>query len=631
MKKLLFLVLGLLFGFTAFGSHYLGGEITWRCFDSGPNAGQFKFYVILYRECGVGASTFLPNPVILSTNAPGGSISCAQTGSATDVSPNCYDTSQEIQCNSVSSGEGAIEERRYESGYITLSGVPPAGGWYFTFTDCCRPNLTNLTGGASYTLRAYMFPYSITGVPQNTSTCFDSSPRFLEPPKSVLCTGYEATYFSNPMDDDRDSISFRWAWPQTSSNGTNASFTTGYTYNNPFPNGGNTVSINQQTGAITFQPTSGGSFASCIEVESYRCNQKIASVYRDVPVIIKTNCPTNTPPVMTVQNIPSYPTVIPVVNGTDTLYWETTVTAGSLLKFRFEAQDADLNGNFMFQNIEASPSSVQYGAPLNSPVSGCFQPPCATINPVAPQTSFAAILNNVLDFEWQTTCDHLAYTPLACGGLTNTYVFVLRMQDDACPAPATSVDAVVVHVIPSIPTPPDSAWIVSSTTAATEINWSLPLDTGIHFTGYAIFRADSSANPFLALDTIWDYAQLSYIDSIPFVGLNTYYISTLGACGVASSPSDTLTCVSNINLDETSLSVAPRLQPNPTDGIFTLHLPTNSQQVPYQLLSSAGQVIQEGVANDEEVEFNLMDKPKGVYQLVLLLDTGPETLSVVLR
>ena len=123
----------LLFAQSALASHYLGGEITWRCFDSGPNAGKYKFYVILYRECGTGASTFLPNPVVLSTNAPGGSISCAQVGSATDVSPNCWDGTQEINCNGVTSGQGAVEERRYESGYITLSGVPPAGGWYFTF------------------------------------------------------------------------------------------------------------------------------------------------------------------------------------------------------------------------------------------------------------------------------------------------------------------------------------------------------------------------------------------------------------------------------------------------------------------------------------------------------------------
>jgi len=135
-----------------------------------------------------------------------------------------------------------------------------------------------------------MFPYSINGVPQNANPCYDSSPRFLEPPKSVICSGYEYTYSHNAFDDDLDSVVYNWAYPQTTNNGTNASFTTGYAFNNPFPNGGNTVNFNQQTGAMTFNPSAGGSFASCVEVSAYRCNQKIASVYRDIPVIIRTDC-----------------------------------------------------------------------------------------------------------------------------------------------------------------------------------------------------------------------------------------------------------------------------------------------------------------------------------------------------
>ena len=533
----------LLFAQSALASHYLGGEITWRCFDSGPNAGKYKFYVILYRECGTGASTFLPNPVVLSTNAPGGSISCAQVGSATDVSPNCWDGTQEINCNGVTSGQGAVEERRYESGYITLSGVPPAGGWYFTFTDCCRPSITNLTSSSSsYTLRAYMFPYSINGVPQNANPCYDSSPRFLEPPKSVICSGYEYTYAHNAFDDDLDSVVYNWAYPQTTNNGTNASFTTGYAFNNPFPNGGNTVSFNQQTGAMTFNPSAGGSFASCVEVSAYRCNQKIASVYRDIPVIIRTDCGYNTPPTVQINNIPNFPALTPVVASGDTLYWETTVYAGQQVKFDLVSQDAQLLPNFLPQTIEFSPSGGQLGVPLNNPNSGCLNPPCATVNPKSPQTSFISTLNNEISFDWMTNCNHISYQNNSCGNPTNRYVFALRMQDNFCVAPAIRVASVVINVVSTIPVPPDlsQACVSQEPGGGLTVDWGTPLDTGMNFDAYVIFRGSSPTVPFVAIDTIYNYSTLSYTDLTPLSGANYYYLRTLGGCGYTSQTSDTV-------------------------------------------------------------------------------------------
>ena len=545
MKHVLKLFAFLLFSQSAFASHYLGGEITWRCFDSGPNAGKYKFYVILYRECGTGASTYLPNPVVLSTNAPGGSISCSLVGSGTDVSPNCYLTgsSQPISCGNVASGEGAVWEQRYESGYITLSGVPPAGGWYFTFTDCCRPSITNLTSASSsYTLRAYMYPYTINGVPQNANPCYDNSPRFLEPPKSVICSGYDYTYAHNAFDNDLDSISYQWAYPQTTSNGVNATFNTGYSFNNPFPNNGNTVNFNAQTGAINFNPSAGGSFASCVEVNAYRCGQKIASVYRDIPVIIKSNCGFNTPPDVVVANIPLMPQLSPVVVAGDTLYYEATVYAGDSIAFHVNAQDAELLPNGALQTIEFAPSGGQLGSPLGNALSGCLAPPCATIKPKSPQTSLLSALNNEVTFGWRTDCNHISYQSTNCGTPTNRYVFALRMQDDFCPAPAISVASVVINVVSTIPVPPDlsQACVTQEPSGGLTIDWGYPLDTGMNFDAYVVFRGGSPSVPFAAIDTIWNYSDQSYTDMTPLSGANYYYMRTLGGCGYTSVTSDTI-------------------------------------------------------------------------------------------
>ena len=85
MKKLLLLVALMSFSISAYATHAYGGEITWKCFSTGPNAGKFKFYMTLYRDCGSGTAT-LPSSVAINSNSPAGTISLSQVGTNTDVS-----------------------------------------------------------------------------------------------------------------------------------------------------------------------------------------------------------------------------------------------------------------------------------------------------------------------------------------------------------------------------------------------------------------------------------------------------------------------------------------------------------------------------------------------------------------
>jgi hypothetical protein len=95
-------------------THAYGGEITWKCFTTGPNAGKFKFYMILYRDCGSGNATLPGGSVALNSNSPAGTITLTQVGTNTEVSPTSYVTPSPIRCNVSASGEGALEEARYE-------------------------------------------------------------------------------------------------------------------------------------------------------------------------------------------------------------------------------------------------------------------------------------------------------------------------------------------------------------------------------------------------------------------------------------------------------------------------------------------------------------------------------------
>ena len=105
-------------------SHAYGGEITWKCFTTGPNAGKFKFYMRFYRDCGTNNADIPGQTISLASNSPAGSIIMTQTNyvsstvTGTDVSPTCYLSPSPIRCNQVATGNGAIQEKLYESGYI---------------------------------------------------------------------------------------------------------------------------------------------------------------------------------------------------------------------------------------------------------------------------------------------------------------------------------------------------------------------------------------------------------------------------------------------------------------------------------------------------------------------------------
>ena len=158
-------------------THAYGGEITWKCFTTGPNAGKVRFYMRVYRDCGSGFNDPGPNVNLVSTVPGVSSIAMTQTNQntlgGTDVSPTCYLIPSPINCGGVPAGQGGIQEKLYESNsFYNLTGVPPATGWIFSFTVINRPTiLTNIPGSSNLVLRAVMYPYSINGTPQNMSTC----------------------------------------------------------------------------------------------------------------------------------------------------------------------------------------------------------------------------------------------------------------------------------------------------------------------------------------------------------------------------------------------------------------------------------------------------------------------------
>ena len=584
------LILLLFLSNTSFASHLLGGEIVWECL---PN-GKYRFTLTIYRDC-----TGIPQSSTSEslTNNAGVSITC------TKIATNYINK----ECNAPTCAGattpyiGAIEQHVYRSGQITFPNIaPPAAGWWFQWYNCCRPGtVTNLQSpsGQGYVLRAFMFPYTPPGAtsPLSANPCYDNSPDFLENPDVTVCSGFEATYLNLGSDKDLDSTYYEWVQPLSSGitgpgswqNVTWKSNST-YSYNTPLPgtsqNSNNVpANLNSEIGMLTFKSFTIGSFATCIRITEYRCGQKIGEVYRDIPIFIKTCTPptgvcggtANNAPTLSFGYYPGFDTLTPVYNAGILSHYEMTVYAKTQIKFKITSQDVDLQPSCTPQQISFKGKGGNLSpAPNYNNTNNClFQTPCATVTSLNSNGGFTSSLNNDVEFNWQTTCDHLTYQPYACGSFKNTYEFFFRFEDNACPIPATSYATVKINVLNYPPVPPDLSESCISIEPNNDIKFDFipPADTGIQFDYYVVFRSNAGG-PFAGIDTIYNYLTYEYTDVNAPAGINQYFMRTAGGCSLISDPSDTIQSI--------VLDVVPT-PPPPNSSIANLSWNAKNPSGPY--------------------------------------------------
>jgi hypothetical protein len=444
MKKALLFLLVTFCSYTSFASHGMGGEITWVC----DGTGNYIFNVKFYRDC-----NGIPGPtqIILNTNVPGVPNITCNLLTQTDISPDGSNGTGNSPCvTCASGGNGAVEEFVFQSAPTILPGVPPAGGWAFDWGTCCRSGaLTNIANGGSvgFGLRAKMYPFP----GQAVGMCSDNSPYFAERPSVIICSGYPFTYNHLAIDPEMDSLNYSWASPIEDPATVpypwipNIPFQSPYSVTNQVP--GNPT-LDQHSGQIAFNSPNGGYFATVIEVDAYKCGIKVAEIYREINVVLISGCtipmtgnPPNNPPFV---SPPFYDST-----GTQPISYDTIVHPGDTVNFHFEASDFDIHPPAQFQLITINASGQQFGTGFTSTSTGCLIPPCATLTPPPPTTGPGAITTT---FNWVTTTAHLGLN-YGCVYLGNKYYFVIRANDDYCPANGITNQTISVTVLPNTPAP----------------------------------------------------------------------------------------------------------------------------------------------------------------------------------
>tara|TARA_Y100000385_G_scaffold288935_1_gene356914 strand:- start:407 stop:1648 length:1242 start_codon:yes stop_codon:yes gene_type:complete len=124
-------------------------------------------------------------------------------------------------------------------------------------------------------------------------------------------------------------------------------------------------------------------------------------------------------------------------------------------------------------------------------------------------------------------------------------------------------------------------------------------------------------------------------DSLVLTGITSSlngfeYRCIINGCEIDTSDIAILTVIDNIGLNDNNLS-SVTLSPNPNSGLFSIQVDQENIGSSYWILDNLGRLIDKGVIRELSQDFNLSDKPKGVYRIQVSNDKAIKTLNVVIQ
>lgn len=525
-----FFLLANLFPKGVFALEALGGEITWKC--TGLN--NFNFQLVLYRDCNTSDISSTTETIRVWNHGITTAISLNLT-SKFAITPVCTQNGNSpspLDCGSGDNGGnglGAVEKFVFESGPISLNGIPPAEGWIFTYeTSARKSTLTNIAdpGANGMTIVARMFEASPV---QNG--CLDNSPQFLENPYLVVCSGTPYLYMPNVSDQDLDSLAFSLSEPlnhfpagsfNPPGNPVPATFNAGFSYLSPTPgvtiNGSNSnFTLDPLTGDMAFTSVSPGEFLVKFTVASFRNGRKIAEVEREMVIFVASCADNNTAPVINPA---------PELGG-----FQGSFTAGSLVDFTAISSDPE----FLQDGVTPQQNS--------STVTGIVLGSAANASGSQGSSNFVS---------WQSSCSDLS-NDFGNEFASVRYNFVIRVTDNYCRIPKVSYQRIQIELSSAVQLiPAEIQCIQTLANGDLEISWNQVNDPAGDFTAYELYSVQSGL-----ISSIPAIATTSF--QVPAVNAShDFFIKTLSGspCTVGLS-SDT---VSNMQLTLF----------NPTDGTAVL-------------------------------------------------------------
>lgn len=586
IKSFFLAILLLVSSYTSKATHLAGGELTWKCVIEGGKS-KYKFFLVIYRNCEYngGFAATLPNTTNIQVDNLNGKLSqTLNTGrisangdinmtlvSKKDISPSCsFGSTGPLNCNTPDAG--ALEKHAYESQPIDFTGVlPPTNQntpFIFSWSTCCRNlgivNIQN-SGSQSMYLIAKMYPFYPNGstIAQPVSECFDSSPEFTEAPAALLYTsGLDFVFNNNALDPDLDNLYYDFADPVVNIDeiisGTYDPATLWANYpffknSNPMGLPSNQYSFNNNTGEFTFKPIVSGDYITAFRVASYKCDQKVAEIFRDfqsrilIPdAFTNTNrFPTVYPPFKTPNNQPTA---------------EFSVIAGNVLHIPIVIRDSLPGSGFGIspQDLELTVNGIGMGEQNIDPLD-CPFPPCAVMTRIKGNTTYGpgnpaptaiqnvpgevfgygyqlgagygigATQNDTIWIYWPTSCSNLDKQD-NCSGLTSSrYNFVVTAKDNFCRVPGKTIRTFSVNILPPdfYLSPPIRCITYDQVSKNVHFEWGVSTGDTNTFVRYEIYR-DNVLIYQTTNRKVYEFTDVT-LGASPDA---TYYVRAVNLCGI---------------------------------------------------------------------------------------------------
>lgn len=294
-NKFLLLLTSILFSFSSYATHIVGGSLTYEQLGGST----YRITLKVYRDCAPGNAAFDNSITIEVLRGNGTAFSPSKNitinlGTKTVLNP--YLDTCVVQQNI------CVEEAIYTK---IVNNLPPlAGGYHLFWQRCCRnATLDNIVNPGNAGESFYTF------IPDNSTLISNSSPSWLNSPPTFVCQSQPINFDHAATDPDGDSLVYSFYQPYVGCDGTTvispncptdyptfpggvATFNTvtwspGYSTSNPLGGGGLTIS---STGLLNGIPPALGQYVVGVKCEEWRNGVRIGYILRDFQFNV-VNCP----------------------------------------------------------------------------------------------------------------------------------------------------------------------------------------------------------------------------------------------------------------------------------------------------------------------------------------------------
>lgn len=431
MKKALLIFIILFNTYNSFATHVVGGafDVQWI---SGTN---YQVSLRMLRDCSSSSIADFNKPNIRIGLYEKSNNNLVRYFTISFIS---FKKLQFVSLKCASPSNACTEEGLY-SGNVSLTNLNSNTGYYISWERCCRNGIINNIidpGGASQAFYAE--------IPRNSFN--NSTPKYNNPPITLMCVGVPFTYNFNFTDRDNDSLVYSLVDPlngnldRDRNNGDGSINTSG-----PYPpinwlngfsatnaiQGSPSLYINRSTGEINVTPNAVGTYVASIKVEEFRNGVKIGEVRLELQFNV----------------VACVPNPAPLIN-----YSDTGNSSNQKTFYEVEIPNTicfDINANDLTDSLYMSITSPHFSSNFTS------QP--------SVQKTKAGFKNIVNRFCWETTCE---LTKVGLVTFTSTVI------DNGCPFPRTSKSEIIVRIKPMRTFPAPQFKCLGLLNNRTQLNWS---------------------------------------------------------------------------------------------------------------------------------------------------------------